>query len=140
MIQMRREITVPMAPGSDMEVALHLVAFQATVDTTRVDQIATAQPRALGELLARVATHLVQDVVNVRVLLLLGETVGILMAESLILAGTVVALIHPQLPASLFLLEELAGENPVPGRVLDIDMQGIAGHLDDDVQVQLEVM
>lgn len=75
-----------------------------------------------------------------RVLLLLGETVGVLMTEGLILAGAVVALIHPQLPAGVFLLEELAGENAVSGGVLDVDVEGLAGHLDNDVQVQLEIV
>lgn len=144
MIQMRRKITVSMAARRDVKVTLHLVPLETAVDAARVDGVATAQLGRLGELLARVAAHLAEDVVHVGVLVLGLQPAGVLLAEGLVLVGAtvglVVALVHPQLPAGGLALEQLAGQDAVTGGVLDVDVEGIAGHLDDDVQVQLEVV
>lgn len=76
------------------------------------------------------------------VLLLRTQPVPGLMAERLVLVpptvGLVVALLHPQLPACVFALEEVPREDAVAGCVLDVDAEGVAGHVDHDVEVELE--
>lgn len=144
MIQMRRELAIPMAASRDMEVPLDLVPLETAVDATRVDGISPAEARALLELLPRVPAHLAQHMADMDVLLLVRKPAGVFVAEGLVLGdaagGLTVALVHPQLPACLLSLQQVAREDVVAGSVLDVDAQRVARHADDDVQVQLQLV
>lgn len=110
---MRCVLAISMATRGDVEVTLHLVSLEAPVDATRVWDDAAAHTRALGELAAWVMAHLAEDVADVGVGLLLDETVGFFVGESLVFVGAVVglvvALLHPEEPVCVVALEELAG-------------------------------
>lgn len=110
---MRCVLAIPMATRGDVEVTLHLISLEASVDTTRVWDDAAAHARALGELAAGVIPHLTEDVPDMDVGLLLGETVGFFVGEGLVfvgaVAGLVVALLHPEEPVCIVAFEELAG-------------------------------
>lgn len=97
---MRCVLAIPMATRGDLEVTLHLISLEASVYATRVWGDAAAHARALGELAAWVIAHLAEDVADVSIGLLLGETVGFFVGEGLVfvgaVAGLVVALLHPE--------------------------------------------
>lgn len=144
MIQMRRKFMIPMTPGCDMEVPLHLIPFQTTVDPTRVLHIAPTQLRALSELLSRIRSHMVQYMARVDVLLLLQESVRVFAAQRLVfirpVARLVVPFLHPQDPARVLLFQQAARENVVARGVLDVDAEAVAWHVDDDVEVELQLV
>lgn len=141
MVQMRRELAIPMPPGSYVKVSLDFIALQTAVNPTRILHITPAQPRTLGELLPRIRPDMVQYMASVSVLLLLREPVCMFVAEGLVLVRSVgrlvIPLLHPQYPARVLLLQQVSGENVVTGCVLDVDAQGVAGHVDYDVEVEL---
>jgi hypothetical protein len=78
--------------------------------------------------------------VYMRILLLRAQPISLLMAERLVLVRSVVALLHPQIPRGFFALEEFTGEDAVAGRVLNVDAEGVARHVDDYVEVELELV
>lgn len=94
-----------MSARRDMEVSLYFVSLQATVDATRVRDLAPTHARALGELPA--APRLAQDMLHVHVLLLLRQSILVFVVEGLVLVLTavdlVVPLLHPQHPARVFI-------------------------------------
>ena len=139
MIQLSPHIPIPMTPGRDVEISLHLIPLQTPINATRVDSISPPQLGTLGELPPGVPPHLTQYMAHMGVLFLRLQPARILATKRLILV-IVVALVRPELPAGGVLLQQLSGENAVTGGVLDVDVQSVAGHLDDDVEVQLEVM
>lgn len=110
---MRCVLAIPMATRGDLEVTLHLVSLEASVDATRVWDDAAAHARALGELAAWVMAHLAEDMADMGIGLLLGETVGFFVGEGLVFVGAVadlvVALLHPEEPVCVVAFEELAG-------------------------------
>lgn len=144
MIQMFAEIPISVTPGRDVEITLDLVALQAAVNPTRIDLVAASQSRSLGELLTRVFPHFAENVVNVGVSLPRRDSVGVFLAEGLIFMGAAmglaVALLHPELPAGAFALEQLSGEDTVARSVLDVDIEGVTGHVNDDIEVKLQVV
>lgn len=73
MIQMRRKLRIPMSSRRDMEIPLDLIPLQTAIDPTRVGLFPPTHPRALGELLAGIAPHLAQDMVHMRIRLLLRQ-------------------------------------------------------------------
>ena len=143
MIQMRRKFLIPMPAGRDMKVPLDLIPLQAPINATRIGLLAPPHARALGELLPGVAPDLAQNMMHMRVGLLLRESCAILLAQRLVLVQPirrlVVALIHPQRPAGIVFLQEFTGEDAVARGVLDVDAQHVARHLHDHVEVELEV-
>lgn len=70
--------------------------------------------------------------------------VRVFLAEGLVFVdaagGFAVALVHPELPAGAFALEQVAGENAVAGGILNVDVEGVAGHANNEIKVQLQVM
>lgn len=108
---MRCVLGIPMAARGDLEGTLHFVSLKASVDATRVRDDAAAHARALGELAAWVMAHLAEDVADVGIGLLLGETLGFFVGEGLVfvgaVAGLVVALLHPEEPVCVVAFEEL---------------------------------
>jgi hypothetical protein len=52
----------------------------------------------------------------------------------------VIALLHPLHPACILALEQVAGEDAVARCVLDVHAQRVAGHVDHDIEVQLQVV
>lgn len=110
---MRRVLAVPVATRGDVEVTLHLVPLETSVDATGVWDDTAAHTRALGELAARVMAHLAEDVADMGVGFLLSETVGFFVGEGLVFVGAVVglvvALLHPEEPVCVVAFEELAG-------------------------------
>jgi hypothetical protein len=110
---MRGVLAISVTTRGDVEVTLHLVSLEASVDATRVRDISAAHARALGELAAWVMAHLTENMADVGVLFLLGETVGFFVGEGLVfvgaVAGLVVALQHPEGPVCVVAFEELAG-------------------------------
>lgn len=142
-IQMDPRLLISMAPGRNVEITLDLVPLEAAKDAARVDRIPPPEFRPLGELLLR-APDLPQHVADMHVLLLRLQPPAILLAERLVLADPLgpleVALLHPQVPARVVLLQQVPREDAVARSVLDVDAQGVAGHVDDDIQIQLELM
>jgi hypothetical protein len=78
--------------------------------------------------------------VHMRVLLLRAQPISLLVVKSLVLMRSVVALLHPQVPGCVFALEEFAGEDAVACGVLDVDSERVAGHVDDYIKVELELV
>lgn len=70
-----------------------------------------------------------------------GNPVRVFLAEGLVFmdaaGGFAVALVHPELPAGALALEQVAGEDAVARGILDVDVEGVAGHADNEVKVQL---
>lgn len=144
MVQMRRHLPIPMPTRSNVEIPLHLIPLKTAIDPARIRTLAPAHPRALGKLPPRIAPHFTQNMVHTRIVLLRAQSVLVFMAQRLVLVCTavvlVVALLHPQRPAGVLAVEQVAREDAVAGGVLDVDVQRVAGHVDDDVEVELELV
>lgn len=137
-IQMRCKFLIPMPPGRDMEITLHLIPLETPINPTRIRLLTPPHPRTLRKLLPRIPPHLPKHMVHMRILLLRLQPVIILLTQRLINTRPAIPLIHPQLPACIFPLQQLASENAVARRVLDVHAQRVAGHFDDHVEVELE--
>lgn len=140
MRQMLSQLPISMAPRRDMEISLHLVPFQTAINPTSIRLLTPTHTRSLCKLASRVAPHFAHNMVHMRVLLLRAQPISLLVVESLVLVRSVVTLVHPQLPGGVFALEKFAGEDAVAGGVLDVDAERVAGHVDDDVEVELELV
>lgn len=143
MIEMCPQILVSMPPSRDVKVALHFISLQTAIDPTRVGDITPSQGGTLGELPARIPTHLAQDMPHMDVLLLRQQPSRILLVERLVLVDPrgdlAVDLVHPQLPAGGLAVQHLARQDAVARRVLDVDAHVVAGHAHHQVQVQLQL-
>ena len=134
MIQMVREIHIPMPPGRDMEIPLHLVPLHAPIHPTRIGLHAPGHVERTRELLpparrAQVVVH----VLLLRVLPMLLLLPRLARARRAARARAVA--VSP--PDGVVVHEGLACEDAIPGCVLHVHVQVVAAHGDDKVQVQL---
>lgn len=144
MVKMLRKLLIPVPSGGDMEIPLHLIPLQTPINATGVNRIAPSNTRPLRKLLPGIAAHLTHDMTHMCILLLSREPRILLVAQRLVLmaAGVrlVVALLHPLHPACILAAEQDVGEDAVARSVLDVHAQRVAGHVDHDVEVQLQVV
>jgi hypothetical protein len=127
-----------------MKITLHLITLQTPINPTRIRNLAPAHPRSLGKLASGIAAYLANNMVHVSVRLLRAESVIVLMVERLVfvrtIIGLVVTLLHPELPGRFFALKKVACDDAVAGGILDVYAKGVAGHVNDYVEVELEVV
>lgn len=139
MIQMLHPVAIAVPARRDVKVALHLIPLQTTINPTRINLLPPPELRSLRELLTRIAPQLTKHMARTRVLFLRRYAPLVLLIERLVFPttakGLVVALIHPQLPACWFALQHLGRKDAVTRCILDVDMQVVAGHADDGVEV-----
>lgn len=67
---MSPHIPIPMTSRRDMEIPLHLISLQTSINATRIDSISSPQLGTLGELPPGVVSHLTQHMAHMGVLLL----------------------------------------------------------------------
>lgn len=132
-------LVITMAPRGDMEIALNLVQVQAAVDTAAVG-LGAPEPGGLAP--AGLPAAHGDDVVDVLFAEPLVVPAGARDGAAVAVAAEAVdALgVDPLAPARGVLLEARGGEDAVAGRVLDVDVQVLALHLDHDVQVDLHAV
>ncbi len=151
-VQMLAELGVAVAAGGDVEVALDLVEVEAAEDAAAVGDAADARGLVpLGPLAAGgddVMDVLLAEALVVLLLLALlvvvvegagagaGDGAAVLVDAELVDA----ALVDPLLPGGGVLLEAGGGEDAVAGGVLHVDVQVLALHAHDHVQVQLHAV
>lgn len=141
MVQMAANSAVAVASGRDVEIALHLVQVQAAVHAAAVRP--APRLRRLGPLgLLATEGHNVVDVLLAKALVVRAVPARArVQLAVLVLAEAVHALcVHPLLPVGGVAGQLVAGEDPVARRVLHVDVQIAAAHLDDDVEVDLHVV
>lgn len=126
MIQVLSKLHIPMASRRDMKISLHFVPLQATENPTR----ALASPRRLFELLPPL--DLVQDMPDMGIALhLLFKQHGVLLEQ--MHAPSV----DPMAPARGVLAQHVTREDPIARSILHVDVKVVAGHGDDDIEVDL---
>ena len=91
-----------------MEITLHLVSLQTTIDTTRVRRFAPTHRGTLGELPSRVPPHLTQHMMRMGISLLLRQSIFLLVTQRLVLMLVLIPLLHPQVPARFLALQQVA--------------------------------
>lgn len=125
---------VPMPSGRDVEIPLHLVPVNAPIDATRIAvppdrRRALELPPPLGR--AQVVMHVLLARVLDRLLLHPARARG---------ARARPTLRRPRVPARRVLLQQIPRQDAVARGVLHVDVQVRAGHGDDQVQVDLQVV
>ena len=138
MIEMPRPVDVAMSSSRDVEITLHLVQLHAAPDATGVGARALLP---LGRLLQALATasrerdNLVKVVVvELRVIVVVvGGMVLMVVVQRVDPVDR-----PPVRPGRLVLAEHGPGEDQIARRVLHVDVQVVAVHRDDDVQVDLQ--
>ena len=108
MIQMRRKLRIPMSSGRDVKIPLHLIPLQTSINPARIRLLPPPQLRPLSKLLARIPPHLPEHMADMRILLLRLDPPTLLLAQRLIhriRPTPTIALIHPQIPTRILLLE-----------------------------------
>jgi hypothetical protein len=122
-----------------VKVALHLVPLEGAVDTAAIDGHATLKAGRFGEFLALVLAHVAEYVPDVGVFLLLFLALSVSCVKPLIgaLVSASSARIGPDLEIGIFLGEEVARHDAIHGCVLDVDVEVVTWHGDDDVKIQL---
>ena len=134
MAQMLPKFHIPMPARCDVEIALHLVPLQAPIHAARIPLRSPSHPGSLLIVPPRLP-HLPQHVRHMRVLLL--------HVLSTPLVPQIVAVVHflrvhPRGPTGGVFLEQIAGKNTVAAGVLDVDVEVLAPHGDNGVEVYLE--
>lgn len=129
MIQVVSKFHVPMSSRRDMEISLHFVPLQAAKDPA----CAPATTGGLLELL--LPFGFAQDMPDMRITLhLLLEQHGVLLKQ-MHSAG-----VDPVAPVRGVFAQHIAREDAVARSVLHVDVEVGAGHGDDDIQINLQVV
>ena len=138
-----------MAPRRNMKIPLHLVPLQAPINPTRIRTHPPPQLRRLHKQLPlprpprrrQIVMHILDilarqpglhHLLPPPVVILLAPTPHRLIQPMHILAAA------PLIPHRPVLRQRIARQDPVPGRILDVDVQIRALHRDHDVEVQLQ--
>lgn len=129
MIQMLPELHIPMSPRRDMEVPLHLIPLQTTINPTTRSGHAPPQPRRF--LKPPLLPPMTQHMPHMRILLLL-------LSQILALPLERVHPLDPLPPVRGVLGQHVAGEDAVARGVLHVDVQVGTEHRDYDVEVDLQ--
>lgn len=131
---------VAVAARRDVEVALDPVQVQGAVDATAVGLDAVAEAGRLGPA-RRLAAH-GDDVVDVRLAeaLVVPSDAGVDAALAVAAEAVEPLAIDPVPPGGGVLLQARGGEDAVPGGVLHVDVEILADHVHDDVEVDLHAV
>ena len=140
MVQMLSKFLIAMSLCSDVKIPQDLIPFQTAINATRVHRLAPMHPRSLGELPPGIPSHLTHNVMDLRILFLRRKSPTILLTELLVLAPLGKLSLGPRFPARRLALEQFTRQNAITRRVLDVDADRFAGHVDDHVEVKLQVM
>lgn len=139
MVQMLPSLSITVAARSNVEIALNLIQIQTTIDTTTI-RLGAPKPRGLRP------TSLLAPHSN--------NIMNMFLAKPLLMPpracnNTSLAIpsqsmhtfrINPMAPIRRVFLEARGGEDAVAGGVLDVDVEVLALHLDDDVEVDLHAV
>jgi len=142
MVQMGAEFLISMTTRRDMEISLDFVHVQAAEDSATVRGNTVPPSRRLRKFRAPSTTSSSNDIMHM------------LLPKSLImvtLSGNQPALgilpqsmhalgINPLIPVRRIPLQHICRQYPVARRILNIDVEIHALHLDHDVQIDLEVV
>lgn len=133
MIQMLSHLLITMSPRGDVEISLYFVPIQTPVYPTRIRLMTPADSRRSREFPLRVA-QFSQDVADVRVFLdLLRHGAAFQLVDAF-------SSIDPVFSPRTILLQHVPGQNAITAGVLDVDMEVGTIHLDDNVQIDLQVV
>lgn len=140
-IQMLAKLHIPMSSCCDVEVSLDFIPLQTAENSTRIGHFASPHPRRLGELLAS-APHLPEHVPNMLVFLLCFASPFVLGMKALVrVSATPTFLIQflvPQRPGRFVFIQHVPCQDPISSCILHVDVEVVAAHGDDDVEVELE--
>lgn len=141
MVQVLAHSHVAVAPGRDVEISLHLVQVQASKHAAAVRlSPGSRSPCPLGPPLGES-----DNVMN----MLFAKTLVVSRVPAnarvelaiLVLAELVHALfINPLAPGGGLASQLVRSKDAIPRGILDVDVQIVAVHLDDDVEINLHVM
>lgn len=142
-VEVRSKLHIPVSSGRDVKVALDLVQLHAPIDPTCIPLGALSQPRRLLELLAadstaRSTSHRAQHIPDMVRLVMMrgGGSSGGSVRRAV--KGMHALAVLPLGPAGVVLLQHLARQDEVAGGVLHVDVQVVAVHGDDHVEVDLQ--
>ena len=143
MIQVRRKLHIPVPSRRNVKITLHLIRMHRPINATTVRLHASPYPRRLTELLtlprrAQIIVH-----VLLPVLLILPEPRVAAQIQSFLLRGTQTMHATPRLaplvPGRCIPMQRRASEDAVAAGVLDIDMQVLAFHGYDKIEIDLQI-
>lgn len=144
MIQMLPKLHVSMAPRCDMKIPLHLIPMHAPKDPTAIRLLPARHLWRLRILLP--LPRRPQIIMHILLPIFLPEPriptqIRLLLALLLRCPQRMPPLVPiPLRPRRRVLLQACPGEDAVPARVLHVHVHVLAAHLDDDVEVDLQVM
>lgn len=125
---------VSVAASRDVKIPLHLIPLQTAKDPTTPPRATTpADARRPLELLPLPPTHLPQHMSYMGILFFLLDIPFIRQAMRS-------ARIDPMAPIRGILSQQIAGKDAVARGILDIDVQVVAEHGDDDVEIDLQLV
>lgn len=128
------KLYISMPSGCNVEITLHLIALETPVDPAAFPHRGPPpHPRRPLKLLLLDPTHFAQHMPDMRILLFLPHIFRVRQLMRSLHGGPVV-------PIGGILVQQIAGEDTVAAGVLDVDVQIVAEHGDDDVEVDLELM
>lgn len=135
-----KHLGVAVAARGDVEVALNPVQVQRAVDATAVGLDAVPETGRLAEA-ARLAAH-GDDVVDVGLAeaLVVPADAGVDAALAVAAEPVKPLAIDPIPPGGGVLLQTRGGEDAVPGGILHVDVEVLADHVHDDVEVDLHAV
>lgn len=125
-----------MAPSRNVKITLYLIPLDTPKNPTRILHHAPLHPWRLLEL-PRSPPHFSENMFDVRIFLLQ------LFSPVFPLITTAPESMHPLLidpraPLCRVAVQHFTGDNPIAARVLDVDVEVLAFHGDDGVQVDLQ--
>lgn len=128
------KLYISVASRRDVEIALDFVALETPIDPAALSHRSSPpHPRRPLELLLLDPAHFAQHMPNMRILLFLPHVLRI---------GQLMRSFHggPVTPIGRILVQQVAGEDAIAAGVLHVDVEIMAEHGDNNVQVDLELV